>query len=113
MFADVPGLKVVSPATETDPHDLLVESVRDPNPVLFVENRRLYGMRGTPGESPLPLGKARVAREGDGVTGATWGQTLRDCLAAAESCPVSLEVVDLRSLVPLDMETVVESVRKT
>lgn len=113
MFAHVPGLKVVIPATVTDAHDLLVESVRDPNPVLFVENRRLYGMRGTLGEAPLPLGKARVAREGDGVTVVTWGQTLRDCLAAAESCPVSLEVVDLRSLVPLDMETVVESVRKT
>ncbi len=54
-----------------------------------------------------------MAREGDGVTVVTWGQTLRDCLAAAESCPVSLEVVDLRSLVPLDMDTVVESVRKT
>ena len=113
MFAHVPGLKVVIPATVTDAHDLLVESVRDPNPVLFVENRRLYGMRGTLGEAPLPLGKARVAREGDGVTVVTWGQTLRDCLAAAESCSVSLEVVDLRSLVPLDMDTVVESVRKT
>ncbi len=113
MFAHVPGLKVVIPATVTDAHDLLVESVRDPNPVLFVENRRLYGMRGTLGEAPLPLGKARVAREGEGVTVVTWGQTLRDCLAAAESCSVSLEVVDLRSLVPLDMDTVVESVRKT
>ena len=113
MFAHVPGLKVVIPATVTDAHDLLVESVRDPNPVLFVENRRLYGMRGALGEDPLPLGRARVAREGSDVTVVTWGQTLRDCLAAAESSTVSMEVVDLRSLVPLDMETVIESARKT
>jgi pyruvate/2-oxoglutarate/acetoin dehydrogenase E1 component len=113
MFAHVPGLKVVMPATVTDAHDLLVESVRDPNPVLFVENRRLYGMRGAPDEDSLPLGRARVAREGSDVTVVTWGQTLRDCLAAAESSPLSLEVVDLRSLVPLDMETVIASARKT
>jgi pyruvate/2-oxoglutarate/acetoin dehydrogenase E1 component len=113
MFAHVPGLKVVMPATVTDAHDLLVESVRDPNPVLFVENRRLYGMRGALDEDSLPLGRARVAREGSEVTLVTWGQTLRDCLAAAESSPLSLEVVDLRSLVPLDMETVIASARKT
>jgi pyruvate/2-oxoglutarate/acetoin dehydrogenase E1 component len=113
MFAHVPGLKVVIPATVTDAHDLLVESVRDPNPVLFVENRRLYGMRGALDEDPLPLGRARVAREGSGVTVVTWGQTLRDCLAAAEGSTVSMEVVDLRSLVPLDMETVIASARKT
>jgi pyruvate/2-oxoglutarate/acetoin dehydrogenase E1 component len=113
MFAHVPGLKVVMPATVTDARDLLIESVRDPNPVLFVENRRLYGLRGNLDEDPLPLGKARVARRGDEVTVVTWGQQLRECLAAAERCSASLEVVDLRSLVPLDMETVLESVRKT
>jgi pyruvate/2-oxoglutarate/acetoin dehydrogenase E1 component len=113
MFAHIPGIKVVMPATVTDAHDLLLESVRDPNPVLFVENRRLYGMRGELGEDPLPLGKARVAREGSDVTVVTWGQMLRECLAAADGCPVSIEVVDLRSLVPLDLETVVASVRKT
>jgi pyruvate/2-oxoglutarate/acetoin dehydrogenase E1 component len=113
MFAHIPGLKVVMPATVTDAHDLLLESVRDPNPVLFVENRRLYGLRGTLDEEPLPLGKARVARQGDEVTVVTWGQQLRECLAAAESCSASLEVVDLRSLVPLDLETVLASVRKT
>ena len=63
-------------------------SVRDPNPVVFVENRRLYGMRGDArATTPLPLGKARVARAGDGVTVVTWGQMLRDCLAAAEERP--------------------------
>jgi pyruvate/2-oxoglutarate/acetoin dehydrogenase E1 component len=113
MFAHIPGLKVVMPATVTDAHDLLLESVRDPNPVLFVENRRLYGMRGELGEDPLPLGKARVAREGSDVTVVTWGQMMRECLAAADAAEVSLEVVDLRSLVPLDLDTVIASVRKT
>jgi pyruvate/2-oxoglutarate/acetoin dehydrogenase E1 component len=113
IFAHIPGLKVVLPATVTDAHDLLLESVRDPNPVLFVENRRLYGLRGSLGEEPLPLGKARVARHGDDVTVVTWGQQLRECLEAAERSSASLEVVDLRSLVPLDLETVLESARKT
>ena len=112
-FAHVPGLKVVMPATVTDAHDLLLAAVRDPNPVVFVENRRLYAMRGELGVDPLPLGRARVARAGEDVTVVTWGQTLRECLAAADAGPASLEVVDLRSLVPLDMETVIASVRRT
>ncbi len=113
MFAHIPGLKVVMPATVTDARDLLLDAVRDPNPVLFVENRRLYGLRGSLDDEPLPLGKARVARRGDEVTVVTWGQQLRECLAAAERCSASLEVIDLRSLVPLDLETVLASVRKT
>jgi len=112
-FAHVPGLKVVMPATVTDAHDLLLASVRDPNPVVFVENRRLYGMKGQADDAPLPLGKARVARSGEDVTVVTWGQMLRECLKAADGAGVSLEVVDLRSLVPLDMDTVLASVRRT
>jgi pyruvate/2-oxoglutarate/acetoin dehydrogenase E1 component len=112
-FAHVPGLKVVMPATVTDARDLLLEAVRDPNPVVFVESRRLYSVRGELDVDPLPLGRARVARPGEDVTVVTWGQMLRECLAAAEECTASLEVVDLRSLVPLDMETVVASVRRT
>jgi pyruvate/2-oxoglutarate/acetoin dehydrogenase E1 component len=113
MFAHVPGLKVVLPATVTDAHDLLVAAVRDPDPVVFVENRRLYAMRGMLGEDPLPLGRARVARAGDDMTVVTWGQSVRECLSAADAATASLEVVDLRSLVPLDMETVLASTRKT
>jgi pyruvate/2-oxoglutarate/acetoin dehydrogenase E1 component len=113
MFAHIPGLKVVLPGTVTDARDLLLASVRDPNPVLFVENRRLYGMRGTLDQEPLALGRARVERPGEELTVVTWGQTLRDCLAAAAESEVSLEVIDLRSLVPLDMETVLESTRRT
>jgi pyruvate/2-oxoglutarate/acetoin dehydrogenase E1 component len=112
-FAHVPGLKVVMPATVADARDLLLASVRDPNPVVFVENRRLYGSKGDIEADPLPLGKARIARPGDDVTVLTWGQMLRTCLAAAEESSASLEVIDLRSLAPLDMETVLASARRT
>jgi pyruvate/2-oxoglutarate/acetoin dehydrogenase E1 component len=113
-FAHVPGLKVVLPATVDDARDLLLEAVRDPNPVVFVENRRLYSMRASEEEGErLPLGKARIARPGDEVTVVTWGQMLRECLGAAEQAGSSLEVIDLRSLAPLDMETVIASVQKT
>jgi acetoin:2,6-dichlorophenolindophenol oxidoreductase subunit beta len=70
-------------------------------------------VRGNLDEERLPLGQARVARRGDDVTVVTWGQQLRECLAAAERSSASLEVVDMRSLVPLDLETVLASVRKT
>ncbi|MCW3063762.1 MAG: Transketolase central region [Solirubrobacterales bacterium] len=113
MLAHVPGLKVVMPATVTDAHDLLLAAVRDPDPVVYVENRRLYATRARLDRDPLPLGVARVAAVGEDVTVVTWGQSLRECLTAAEGGSPSLEVVDLRSLVPLDMETVLASVRKT
>ncbi|MDO8210152.1 alpha-ketoacid dehydrogenase subunit beta [Conexibacter sp. CPCC 206217] len=113
MLAHIPGLKVVMPATVTDARDLLLAAVADPNPVVYVENRRLYGMKGALGDDPLPLGRARVARGGDDVTVVTWGQMVRESLKAAESCAASIEVIDLRSLVPLDIETVLASVRRT
>ena len=113
-FAHIPGLKVVLPATVADARDLLLASVRDPNPVVFVENRRLYGSKGDIDADPLPLGKARIADPGEEVTVVTWGQMLRRCLEAADTDGgASLEVIDLRSLAPLDMETVLGSVRKT
>lgn len=113
-FAHIPGLKVVLPATVADARDLLLASVRDPNPVVFVENRRLYASKGDVDADPLPLGVARVAHPGEEVTVVTWGQMLRRCLeAAGEESGASLEVIDLRSLAPLDMETVLASARKT
>jgi pyruvate/2-oxoglutarate/acetoin dehydrogenase E1 component len=113
MVAHIPGLKVVMPATVTDARDLLLEAVRDPSPVVYIENRRLYGMKGELDVDPLPLGRARTAAAGTDVTVVTWGQTLRDCLAAAQMGSVSLEVIDLRSLVPLDMDAVLRSVERT
>ena len=115
-FAHIPGLKVVMPATVSDARDLLLDAVRDPNPVVFVENRRLYAMREDADAEEterLPLGQARIARPGEDVTVITWGQMLRECLQAAEETDASLEVIDLRSLAPLDMETVIASVQKT
>jgi pyruvate/2-oxoglutarate/acetoin dehydrogenase E1 component len=103
----------VLPATVADARDLMLASVRDPNPVVFVENRRLYGSKGDIDADPLPLGKARIAHPGDDVTVVTWGQMLRTCLAAAGESDASLEVIDLRSLVPLDWETILASVRRT
>jgi pyruvate/2-oxoglutarate/acetoin dehydrogenase E1 component len=113
MLAHIPGLKVVLPATVTDAHDLLVAAVEDPDPVVYVENRRLYGMRGEPDQDPLPLGRARVAAAGEDVTIVTWGQMVRECLTAAAGAGVSAEVIDLRSLVPLDLDTVLESATRT
>jgi pyruvate/2-oxoglutarate/acetoin dehydrogenase E1 component len=113
MLAHIPGLKVVMPATVTDAHDLLVAAVEDPNPVVYIENRRLYGMRGTLGEDQLPLGRARITKSGDDVTVITWGQTLRDCLAVCEASEHSIEVIDLRSLVPLDWDTLIDSATRT
>jgi pyruvate/2-oxoglutarate/acetoin dehydrogenase E1 component len=113
MLAHVPGLKVVMPATVADARDLLLAAVEDDGPVVYVENRRLYGMRGELADSRLPLGRARVARDGGDVTVVTWGQMLRECLAAADTDDVSLEVIDLRSLVPLDIATVIESATRT
>ena len=113
-FAHVPGLKVVLPATVADARDLMLAAVRDPNPVVFVENRRLYASKGEIDADPLPLGKARVAHPGEDVTVVTWGQMLRRCLeAAGEEGAPSLEVIDLRSLAPLDLETVLDSTRRT
>ena len=86
-FAHVPGLKVVMPATVADARDLLLASVRDPNPVVFVENRRLYGdARATSSADPLPLGKARVARAGEQVTVRHLGPD-----AAAAACSAAEE----------------------
>jgi acetoin:2,6-dichlorophenolindophenol oxidoreductase subunit beta len=112
-FAHIPGVKVVLPATVADARDLMLAAVRDPNPVVFIENRRLYGTKGDVDADPLPLGVARVARPGEQVTVLAWGQMLRTCLAAADESDASLEVIDLRSLVPLDWETILTSVRRT
>jgi pyruvate/2-oxoglutarate/acetoin dehydrogenase E1 component len=80
---------------------------------VYIENRRLYAMKGELDVDPLPLGKARVARAGDDVTVVTWGQMLRESLTAADQAGASLEVIDLRSLVPLDLDTVLRSAERT
>jgi 2-oxoisovalerate dehydrogenase E1 component len=119
LFTHLPGLYVVYPATPADAKGLLASAIRSNNPVLFVESQGLYGAKGLvpEGEHLVPMGQARVACAGADATIVAWGPAVADALAAADILAaehgVSAEVVDLRSLVPLDMETVLASVRKT
>jgi pyruvate/2-oxoglutarate/acetoin dehydrogenase E1 component len=119
IFCHIPGLYVVYPATPADAKGMLKSAIRDNNPVLFVESQALYGMKGLvpEGEYLVPLGVADVKRAGTDITLVAWGPLVHDCLKAADKLKaergVSAEVIDLRSLVPLDMETVLRSVQKT
>jgi 2-oxoisovalerate dehydrogenase E1 component len=119
MFCHIPGLYVVYPATPADAKGMLKSAIRDNNPILFVESQALYGMKGPvpEGEYLVPLGVADVKREGSDITLVAWGPLVHDCLKAADKLKaeknVSAEVIDLRSLVPLDIETVLRSVQKT
>ena len=112
-----PGLKVVAPSTPEDAKGLLAAAIRDPNPVVYLEHKHLY--RRAKGEVPegryeLPLGEARVVREGTDLTVIAYGAMVPLALEATDDLDgASIEVVDLRSLVPLDGETVLRSVRKT
>ena len=118
-FAHTAGLKVVCPATAADAHALLAAAIRDPNPVIFCEHKFLYRrIKETlaPDAGPEPLGRARVRRAGDRLSLIGYGATTWTCLEAADELAregLEAEVVDLRTLVPLDVETVAGSVRKT
>lgn len=114
----LPGLKVVMPATPYDVKGLLKASIRDMNPIMFIEHKLLYTTKGpVPEEDYLvPLGKADIKREGDDVTIITWSKMVLDSLEAAarlEKEGIQAEVIDLRTLKPLDVETIVHSVKKT
>jgi len=118
-FLHTPGLKVVVPATPEDAKGLLISAIRDPDPVLFFEPKRIY--RAAKGEVPegeyaIPLGQARVTRAGHQVTVLAWGAMWHEADQAAREAErdgIDCEVVDLRSLQPLDLDTIVGSVRKT
>ena len=117
-FVHVPGLKVVFASTPTDVRGLLWSSIYDDNTVLFFEHRILYGIKEDVPEEiePIPIGKARIHRPGEDVTVVATGRLVHEALKAAdeaESEGVSVEVVDPRTLQPLDEETIVESVKKT
>ncbi|MGD0413179.1 MAG: dehydrogenase E1 component subunit alpha/beta [Verrucomicrobiota bacterium] len=119
IFCHIPGLYVVYPATPRDAKGMLKSAIRDNNPVLFVESQALYPLKGPvpEGEYLVPLGVADVKREGADITLVAWGPLVHDCLKAADQLKaakgVSAEVIDLRSLVPLDLDTVLRSVQKT
>ena len=118
-FFHTPGLKVIAPATPYDAKGLLKSAIRDENPVVFLEHKKTYRL--VRGEVPeedytLPIGRADVKRPGSNITVVSYGLMLHYCLEAAETLAaegIDVEVVDLRTLKPLDAETVLESVKKT
>ncbi|MEA4906200.1 MAG: alpha-ketoacid dehydrogenase subunit beta [Chloroflexi bacterium] len=117
-FVGVPGIKVVAPATPYDAKGLLLTAIRDNNPVIFMEHKLLYRTKGQVPEDlyTIPLGKADVKRQGSDLTILTYSNMTLRCLEAAEQLAkedIDVEVVDLRSLKPLDTETIVQSVTKT
>jgi pyruvate/2-oxoglutarate/acetoin dehydrogenase E1 component len=112
----ITGLKIAAPATPRDAKGLLKAAIRDDDPVVFLEHKRLYSLRGEVGGESVPLGRAQVVREGDDVTLVSAMKGVHDCLEAAERLAgegVSAEVIDLRTLRPIDLETVMTSVAKT
>lgn len=118
LFAHIPGLKVVVPSTPYDTKGLLVQSIRDDDPVIFLEHKNLYGFEGEVPEGlyAIPFGEAAVVREGRGATVVGYGLMVHRALDAAAQLAkdgVELEVIDLRTLSPLDIDTVIESVEKT
>jgi pyruvate/2-oxoglutarate/acetoin dehydrogenase E1 component len=119
MLAHVPGLKVFLPSDPRDVEVLLRAAIRDDGPVVFVENRRLYNRRApseADGWEPLPPGRARIVQTGDDVTVIAWGRMVEEVRRAGEDprlADARIELIDLRTLVPLDLDTLVQSVRRT
>lgn len=119
FFFHTPGLKIVMPATPADAKGLLLSSIADPNPVIYLEHKALYRSQQGEVEDGLtfvPLGKAAVRRSGTDLTVATYGMMVQRCLEAAEAAAaqgVQAEVLDLRTLLPLDLETIAASVSRT
>jgi pyruvate/2-oxoglutarate/acetoin dehydrogenase E1 component len=119
LFCHVPGLKVVIPSTPADAKGLLISSIEDPDTVIFLEPKRLYRLfkeEIPDGEHKVPLGKARVAREGNDITLITYGGMVPVCERAAQHAAeegVDAEIVDLRTVWPFDIEAITTSVNKT
>ncbi len=118
-YSHVPGLKVITPSTAADAKGLLKAAIRDPNPVIFLENEILYG-HSSPvpklDDFVLPIGKARIARAGSDVTIVAWSMGMTYALQAADELAkdgINAEVIDLRTLRPMDVDSIVESVKKT
>ncbi|WP_218003805.1 alpha-ketoacid dehydrogenase subunit alpha/beta [Herbiconiux solani] len=118
LLAHIPGLTVVMPATAADAYGLLRSAIDDPNPVVYIENRTLYGRRSEPAPPGhrVPIGRARIAREGTDVTVVSYSRMALECLEVADRLAadgIDVEVIDLRTISPWDRETVLASVRKT
>jgi len=115
-FDAIPGIKLVAPSNPADAKGLLLAAIRDDNPVLFFEHKRLYGIKGETGPDAIPLGRAAVVREGTDVTIVSAMKGVHDSLAAADQLAaqgIEAEVIDLRTIRPFDAETVLASVAKT
>ena len=118
LLAHIPGLTVVMPSTPADTYGLLRSAIQDPNPVVFVENRQLYGMKGPmpPDDHLVPIGVAALRRPGSHVTIVSWSRMVHDALQAAEQLAeegIDVEVIDLRTVAPIDLDTVAASVSRT
>lgn len=119
IFAHVPGLRVVIPSTPTDAYGLLLSSIRDPDPVVFLEPKRLYRMASaevTDDGEGVPLDRCAIRRQGADLTLISWGAMMTETLAAADSLAgegVAADVIDVRTLKPLDTNTILESVSRT
>lgn len=118
IYAHSPGIKVVMPTTPYDAKGLLISAIRDPDPVIFFEPKRVY--RSFREEVPedeytIPIGEAKIVSEGDDLTVVTWGASLFQCIEALDNAPddVSIELIDLRTIDPFDMDTIAASVEKT
>ena len=114
----IPGLKVVYPSTPQDALGLLLTSIEDDNPVMFIEHKAMYAMKGDVDDvvAPIPLGKADIKREGSDVTIVTYGKMVHEALAAAKTLEkegIEAEVLDIRSLYPLDEKAIFDSIEKT
>lgn len=117
-YANTPGLKVVVPSNPKDAKGLLKASIQDPDPVIFMESEQMYGDKGEvpEGEYTIPLGVADVIRNGSDVTVVSFGKILKEAVKAADTLSaqgIELEVIDLRTIRPLDMDTIITSVMKT
>ncbi len=116
FYAHQPGIKVVMPSSPYDAKGLLISAIRDPDPVIYFEPKRLY--RAFREEVPedeytIPIGEARVVAEGDEITMVSWGAPVVQCMEAIENSGKSIELIDLRTIDPLDIATITESVKKT
>jgi pyruvate dehydrogenase E1 component beta subunit len=119
ILAHIPGIKVVIPASPYEAKGLVLSSIRDSDPVIFMEPKRIYRAireEVPEGDYTIPLGKARLVQEGKDVTVVAWGAMVREALNAAEQLKgdkIDLEIIDLRTISPLDVETIITSIRKT
>jgi pyruvate dehydrogenase E1 component beta subunit len=119
ILAHIPGIKVVIPSTPYEAKGLLLSAIRDPDPVIFMEPKRIYRAireEVPEGDYTIPLGKARLVREGKDVTVIAWGAMVREVLNAAEQLKgdkIEMEIIDLRTISPIDIDTIITSIRKT